>query len=67
MSNTYLYERMIATRQAEIRHDMQVCRRTARHEQSPTLAEHAAGKLGTLLIDLGSRLQRTEQPRGASI
>lgn len=65
MSNTYLYEKMVAARQAEIRHDMQLSRKPAHVEQfpSPTFVQHAAGKLGTLLVELGSRLQRTEQRR----
>ena len=65
-NNPYLYEKLVAIRHAEIRQDMQRSRRPAHAEQSPTLAEHAAGKFGTLLVELGSRLQRTEQPRGAS-
>ena len=67
MSNTYLYEKLVEARQAEIRHDMQLSRRPAHTEQSPTIVEHAAGKLGTLLVELGSRLQRTEQRREATV
>lgn len=66
-NNLYLYEKMVATRHAEIRHDMQLSRKPAHIEQSPTFMEHVAGKLGTLLVELGSRLQRTEQRREASI
>ena len=67
MSNTYLYEKMVATRQVEIRRDMQLSRRHAHAEQSPTFVQHSAGKLGALLVGLGSRLQRTEQQREVSI
>ena len=66
-NNPYLYEKMVATRQAEIRHDMQHSRRSLRTGQFPTFVENAAGRFGTLLVGLGSRLQRTEQQRGASI
>ena len=59
-NNPYLYEKLVATRHAEIRHDMQMSCKPARAEQSPTLAEYAAGKLGTLLVELGSRLQRAD-------
>ena len=66
MSNSpYLYEMLVATRQAEIRHDMQLSRKPAHLERSPTFAEHVAGKFGTLLVELRSRLQRTEQRRAS--
>ena len=64
-NNPYLYEKLVAIRQAEIRHAMQLCRKPAHPERSPTFAEHAAGKFGTLLGELRSRLQRTEQRRAS--
>ncbi len=67
MANTYLYEKMVATRHAEIRRDMQLSRKPVYIEQSPTLVAHSAGKLGTLLVELGSHLQRIEQRREATI
>jgi hypothetical protein len=68
MSNSpYLYEKLVATRHAEIRHDMQLSHKSTHAEQSPTFVENAAGRFGTWLVELGSRLQRTEQPRKASI
>ena len=66
-NNPYLYEKLVATRQAEIHHDMQQSRKSAHTEQSSTFAEHAADKLGTLLVELGSRLQRAEHQRGTSL
>ena len=66
-NNPYLYEKLVATRHAEIRHDMQQSRKPAYTEQSSTFAGHAADKLGTLLVELGSRLQRTEHQREASL
>jgi len=66
-NNPYLYEKLVATRQAEILHDVQRSRKPAHAEQSPTLVENAADRLGTWLVELGSRLQRVEQHHGASI
>ena len=59
-NNPYLYEKLVATRHAEIRQDMQMSRKHAHAEQSPALMENAAQRLGTWLIGLGSRLQRVE-------
>ena len=66
-NNLYLYEKMVATRHAEIRHDMQLSRKPAHAEQSPTFVENAADRFGTWLVGLGSRLQRAEPRRGATI
>lgn len=66
-NNPYLYEKLVATRQAEIHHAMQQSRKPLHTEQSPTFVENAADRFGTWLIELGSRLQRTEQQREASI
>lgn len=66
-NNPYLYEKLVATRQAEIRHDMQQSHTSAHSEQTPTFVERVGDRFGTLLVELGSRMQRTEQQRGASI
>ena len=66
-NNPYLYEKLVAIRQAEIRQSLQQSRRSAHVEQTPTFVERAADWFGTWLIELGSRLQRTEQQRRASI
>jgi hypothetical protein len=66
-NNLYLYEKLLATRHAEIRRDMQLSRKPAHIEQSPTFVENAANRFGTWLVNLGSRLQRTEQQHGASL
>jgi hypothetical protein len=55
----YLYEKLIATRHAQIQHDMQQSRMQAHAEQRRTLVRSTVGSLGTLLIVLGSHLQRT--------
>lgn len=66
-NNLFLYEKMVATRHAEIRRDMELSRKPAHVEHSPTFVENAANRLGTLLVEMGSRLQRAEQPRRATI
>lgn len=67
MANTYMYEKMVATRHAEIRRDMQLSRKPTYAEQSPTLVPYSAGKPGTLLVEPGSRLQEAEQRREATV
>ncbi len=64
-NNPYLYEKLVATRQAEIHHAMQQSHRPAHSEQTTTFVERVTGRFGSLLVELGSRLQRTEQQRGA--
>lgn len=63
----YLYEKLIATRHAQILHDMQQIRMRAHAAERPTLMRYAVGKFGTLLIEWGSHLQRTGQRSGASL
>ena len=65
-NNPYLYEKLVATRQAEIRHAMQQSHKPVHVAQSPTFVKYATNRFGTWLVELGSRLQRTEQ-REASI
>jgi hypothetical protein len=65
----YLCEKLIATHQAQIRHDIQQSRVAARAHagRQRTLVQSTVGKFGTLLIELGSHLQQTGQRSGASI
>ncbi len=63
----YLYEKLIATRYAQIQHDMQQSRMQAHAGQRPTLVRYTVGRLGSLLIEWGSHLQRTGQRSGASL
>jgi hypothetical protein len=65
--NPYLYEKLIAARHAEIRHDMQQIRMSAHTGQRRTLVQSTMGSLGTLLIELGSHLQRAGQRSGAPL
>jgi hypothetical protein len=63
----YLCEKLIAIHQAQIRHDIQQSRMAAHAGRQRTLMQSTVGKFGTLLIELGSHLQRTGQRSGASI
>ena len=65
-SHPYLYEKLIATRHAEIQHDMQQSRMLA-HAGRRTFVRSTVGSFGTLLIAMGYRLQRTGQQSGASL
>ncbi len=62
----YIYEKLIASRHAQIQHDMQQTRMQAHVRQRRTLVRFTIGSLGTLLIVLGSYLQRTGQRNEAS-
>jgi len=63
----YLYEKLIAARHAQIQHDMQQSRMQAHAGKRRTLVRHTVGRLGTLLIELGSQLQRIGQRSEASL
>lgn len=63
----YLYEKLIATRNAQIQHDMQQCRMQAQAGQRRKILRSTIGRLGTLLVVLGSQLQQTGQRSGASL
>jgi hypothetical protein len=62
----YVYEKLIATRHAEIQHNMQQARR-AQLKQRRSLVQLTVGSFGRLLIVLGSKLQRTGQRNEVSI
>lgn len=66
-NNPYLYEKLVATRHAEIRHNIQLSRKPAHIEESPTFVKNAAYRFGTWLVGLGSRLQQIEQPGRATV
>ena len=63
----HVYEKLIATRQAEIHHEMQQIRMQAHARQRQTLVRFTVGSLGRLLIVLGSNMQRTGQQNKASV
>ncbi len=66
-NHPYLYEKLIAARHAQIQYDFQQSRIQAHARQRRTFLRSTAGRLGTLLIELGSQLQRTGQQSGASL
>jgi hypothetical protein len=55
----YLYEKLIASHHSQIQHEMQQIRMQAHVRQRRTLVQFTIGSLGTLLVVLGSYLQRT--------
>lgn len=59
--NAYLYEKQIAIRQSQIRHDIQQSRKRAHAGQRSMLVQSTVNRLGTLLVEVGSQLQRTGQ------
>jgi hypothetical protein len=63
----YLCEKLIASHQAQIQHEMQQIRMHALVRQRRTLVRFTVGSLGRLLVMLGSYLQRTGQRSGASL
>ena len=64
--NPYLYEKSIAERHSQIRHDIEQSRLQAQARQKPTFVRSTVGKFGTLLIGLGSQLERSGQRGEAS-
>jgi hypothetical protein len=62
----YLYEKLLATRHAQIQHDMHQSR-IAHAGQRRTHVRSTVGSLGTLMIVLSSYLQRTAQRSRASL
>ena len=63
----YLYEKLLVERHAQIQRDMQQSRMLAYAGQRRMLVRHSVGMLGSLLIELGSQLQRMGQRSGASL
>jgi len=62
----YVYEKLIASRQAQVQHDMQLIHMLAHVRQRRTLVRFTVGSLGRLLIVLGSHLQQTGQQKEIS-
>jgi hypothetical protein len=67
ISHPDVYEKLVASRITQIQHEMQQIRMLAYVRQRPALVRRTVGSLGTLLIALGSQLQRTGQKSGASL
>jgi len=62
----YVYEKLMASRHAQIQHEMQQIR-MARAAQQRTLVRSTLDSLATLMIVLGSYLQRTTHRSRASL
>jgi hypothetical protein len=67
MANTYMYEKMLATRHAETRHHIHLNHKPASIELSPAFVGHTTGKRGTLPVELSSRRPHTELRREATV
>ena len=60
--NSYLYERLVVAHQQELLREMEQYHMLARlPRQHPTRVQLAVGRLGTLLVELGTRLKQVEQ------
>ena len=67
ISHPDLYQKLVASRHAQILHEMQQIRMLAHMKQRPTLVQLTIGSFGRLLIVLGSNMQRTGQRNEASV
>ena len=65
--NPYLYEKSIAERHSQILHDMEQSQMLAHHGQRPTFVRSTVGRFGSLLVELGSQLQRSGERGEASV
>ena len=63
----YVYEKLMASRHAQIQHEMQQIRMLEQVGQRQTFVRFTAGNLGRLLIVLGSYMQRTGKQNKSSI
>ncbi len=63
----YIYEKMYASRSAEIQKDMQQIRLAAHFGQRRTFVRFAVNNLGKFLIVLGSNMQQAGQHKEASL
>lgn len=60
-------EKLVASRHAQIQHEMQQIRMLTHVRQQSTLVRRTIGSLGGVLIILGSYLQRTDLQNDASL
>jgi hypothetical protein len=57
--NPYLYQKLIAERHAQIQYEVRQSRVLAHAGRRHTLVRSSVEGLGTLLVELGSQLQRS--------
>ena len=67
ISHPDVFEKLVASRQAQIQHEMQHIHMLARVRQRPALVRLTIGRLGKVLIVLGSYMQRAGQQNEASL
>jgi hypothetical protein len=67
VSHPDVYEKLVASRHAQIRNEIQQIRMQAYARQQRTLVQFTLGRLGRVLIALGSYSQQTEQQNEASV
>ena len=60
-------EKLVASRHAQIQHEMQQIRMLAHCKQRPTLVRRTIGSLGRVLIVLGSYMQRIGQQNDTAL
>lgn len=63
--NLYLYEKVLEMHRQDLQHEVEVRRLLAGLPKRPGPARQGAGKLGVLLLKLGTWLKRMEQPATA--
>ena len=67
ISHPDIYEKLVASRQAQIQHEMQQIRMASHARQQRTLVRSTVGNIGKVLIVLGFYLQQTGQHNKASL
>ena len=67
ISHPDLYEKLVASRQSQVQHEMQQIRLATAASQQRTLLRSTIGSLGKILVVLGSYLQQTGQQKKASL
>ncbi len=67
ISHPDVYQKLVASRHAQILHEIQLLHMSKHVKQRPTFFQLTVSSLGRLLIVLGSYMQRTGQKSEASI
>jgi hypothetical protein len=67
ISHPDVYQKLVASRHAQILHEVQQIRMLAHVNQRPTLIRRTIGSLGRVMIVLCSYMQRTGQQNKASV
>jgi hypothetical protein len=67
ISHPDVYQKLVASRHAQILHEVQQIRMLAQVKQRPTLVRRTIGSLGRVMIVFGSYMQRSGQQNKASV